>query len=66
MESLISRAPGVGNVTLDLYGHLYADQLDDLGDRLHDAAMGAAEHSRGLLADYLRTQPISILISRSS
>jgi integrase len=39
-------------MTLDLYGHLYADQLDDLGDRLHDAAMGAAERSRGLLADY--------------
>jgi len=30
-------------MTLDLYGHLYADQLDDVADRLHDAAVRAAE-----------------------
>ncbi len=30
-------------MTLDLYGHLYADQLDEVADRLHDAAMTAAE-----------------------
>jgi integrase len=53
-------------MTLDLYGHLYADQLDELGDRLHDAAMSAAEHSRGLSADFLRTKPLSILKPRPS
>jgi integrase len=50
-------------MTLDLYGHHNADQLDE---RLHDAAMGAAERSGGLPADDLRTQPISILNPRSS
>jgi integrase len=32
-------------MTLDLYGHLYADQLDEVGDRLHEAAMTAAERN---------------------
>ena len=53
-------------MTLDLYGHLYADQLDELGDRLHDAAMAAAANSRGLPADFLRTRAVSILKARSS
>ena len=48
-------------MTLDLYGHLYADQLDELGDRLHDAATAAWESSRGLSADFLRTSAVSIL-----
>ena len=38
-------------MTLDMYGHLYANQLDELGDRLHDAATAAWESSRGLPAD---------------
>ncbi len=53
-------------MTLDLYGHLYADQLDELGDRLHEAAMAAEANSRGLRADFLRTEPVSISKSRSS
>ena len=53
-------------MTLDLYGHLYADQLDELGDRLHDAATAAWESSRGLPADFLRTNLVSILKPRSS
>ncbi len=48
-------------MTLDMYGHLYADQLDELGDRLHDAATAAWESSRGLSADFLRTSAVSIL-----
>lgn len=53
-------------MTLDLYGHLYADQLDEVGDRLHEAAIAAEAKSRGLLADSLRTEPVSILRPRSS
>jgi integrase len=53
-------------MTLDLYGHLYGDQLDELGDRLHDAATAAWERSRGLPADFSRTEPISILNTRPS
>lgn len=53
-------------MTLDLYGHLYADQLDELGNRLHEAATAAWANSRGLPADFLRTEPVSILKSRSS
>lgn len=52
-------------MTLDLYGHMYADQLDELGDRLHAAAMSAAERSCGLSADFLRTKPMSILKPRA-
>jgi hypothetical protein len=44
-------------VTLDLYGHLYGDQLDELGDRLHDAATAAWERSRGLPADFFGLNP---------
>lgn len=53
-------------MTLDLYGHLYADQLDELGDRLHEAAMAAEANSRGIPADLLWTEPVSILKPRSS
>lgn len=53
-------------MTLDLYGHLYADQLDDVGDRLHEAAIAAFDSARGLPADVLRTKPTSILNARSS
>ena len=37
-------------MTLDLYGHLFDDRLDEVA-----AAMDAARNSRGLPADYLRT-----------
>ncbi len=48
-------------MTLDLYGHLYADQLDEVGDRLHAAGTSAAERSQEIPADYLRTATLSIL-----
>jgi len=38
-------------MTLDLYGHLFGDQLDDVADRM-DAAASVAQ---GLLADQART-----------
>jgi site-specific recombinase XerC len=47
-------------MTLDLYGHLYADQLDEIGERLHDAAVAAAERSSEVLADHLRTMILSV------
>ncbi len=37
-------------MTLDLYGHLYGDRLDEVADR-----MDALRTSRGLPADFLRT-----------
>jgi hypothetical protein len=48
-------------MTLDLYGHLYADQLDEVGERLHEAAMAAAAKSGEIPADFLRTEAVSIL-----
>jgi site-specific recombinase XerC len=51
-------------MTLDLYGHLYADQLDEVGDRLHEAAMAAFDNACELPADFLRTKPVSILNSK--
>jgi hypothetical protein len=45
-------------VTLDRYGQLYADDLDDLADRMH----AAAEASRGNSADFLRTSGELILL----
>jgi integrase len=39
-------------MTLDLYGHLYGDRLDEIADR-----MDAARTSRRLSADFLRTRP---------
>jgi len=38
-------------MTLDLYGHLFPDQLDDVADRLDVIGRAAADIS----ADYLRT-----------
>jgi integrase len=43
-------------MTLDLYGHLYGDRLDEVADR-----MDAARTSRGLAADFLRTKPQLIM-----
>ena len=40
------------SMTLDLYGHLFPDQLDDVADRLDAIGRAAAEHS----ADFLRTK----------
>lgn len=40
------------SMTLDLYGHLFPDQLDDVADRLDAIGLAAAESS----ADYLRTR----------
>ena len=39
------------SMTLDLYGHLFPDQLDDVADRLDVIGRAAADNS----ADYLRT-----------
>ncbi len=39
-------------MTLDLYGHLFGDQLDEVAERMDAAATVA----RGLLADSLRTE----------
>lgn len=40
------------SMTLDLYGHLFPDQLDDVADRLDLIGRSAAEVS----ADFLRTK----------
>jgi integrase len=40
------------SMTLDLYGHLFPDQLDDVADRLDVIGRAAADFS----ADYLRTR----------
>jgi integrase len=40
------------SMTLDLYGHLFPDQLDDVADRLDVIGRAAAENS----ADFLRTR----------
>jgi len=39
-------------MTLDLYGHLFPDQLDDVADRLDAIGRAAAE----IAADFLRTR----------
>ncbi|MEP7178803.1 MAG: tyrosine-type recombinase/integrase [Pseudonocardiales bacterium] len=43
-------------MTLDLYGHLYGDRLDEVADR-----MDALRTSRGPAADFLRTEPQLIM-----
>jgi integrase len=43
-------------MTLDLYGHLYGDRLDEVADR-----MDALRTARGLSADFLRTNPQLIM-----
>lgn len=42
-------------MTLDLYGHLNGDQLDEVGDRLDQAARAV----RGADADFLRTSEVA-------
>ena len=42
-------------MTLDLYGHLFPDQLDDVADRL--------DAGRGLAADSVRTEGVVIALS---
>jgi integrase len=49
-------------MTLDLYGHLFGDQLDEVADAM-DAAVRT---SRGLPADYLRTDAQLIKLARSA
>jgi integrase len=49
-------------VTLDRYGHLYSNDLDDLADRMH----AAAEAVRGNSADFLRTSGELILLPKSA
>ena len=39
------------SMTLDLYGHLFPDQLDDVADRLDSIGRAAADQT----ADFLRT-----------
>jgi integrase len=48
-------------MTLDLYGHLFDDQLDEIADAMDAARTAAQDH-----ADFLRTKPKLIKISRSS
>jgi hypothetical protein len=43
-------------MTLDLYGHLYGDRLDEVADR-----MDALRTARGPAADFLRTKSQLIL-----
>ena len=40
------------SMTLDLYGHLFPDQLDDVADRLDVIGRASAD----IAADYLRTK----------
>ena len=42
-------------MTLDVYSGLFDDDLDAVADRLDVASQSAGESSRGLSADYLRT-----------
>ena len=43
-------------MTLDLYGHLYGDRLDEVADR-----MDQLRTARELSADFLRTEPQLIM-----
>ncbi len=43
-------------MTLDVYSGLFDDDLDAVAERLDAAAQSARETSRGLSADYLRTE----------
>ena len=50
------------SMTLDLYGHLFPDQLDDVADRLDVIGRAAAKVS----ADFLRTKgPLTPLKARA-
>jgi integrase len=48
-------------MTLDLYGHLFDDQLDEIADAMDAARTAAQDH-----ADFLRTKPKLIKMPRSS
>jgi hypothetical protein len=49
------------SMTLDLYGHLFPDQLDDVADRLDVIGRATADNS----ADVLRTDVLRIFCGRS-
>jgi hypothetical protein len=42
-------------MTLDLYGHLYADRLDEVADRMDAARKANRTRQAENSADYLRT-----------
>ena len=44
-------------MTLDLYGHLYADRLDEVADAMDAARKANRADSQQILADFLRTKP---------
>jgi integrase len=50
-------------MTLDLYGHLYADQLDDVADRLHEAAVRAATNPPRAQQQSLFAETVTLLPS---
>lgn len=54
VEQMLGHASAT--MTLDLYGHLYGDRLDEVADR-----MDALRTARGLSADFLRTEPQLIM-----
>jgi integrase len=54
VEQMLGHASAT--MTLDLYGHLYGDRLDEVADR-----MDALRTARGLSADLLRTEPQLIM-----
>ena len=45
--------PKSATMTLDLYGHLLADQLDEVADAMDAARTSFQDH-----ADFLRTKPV--------
>jgi hypothetical protein len=51
-------------MTLDLYGHLYADRLDEVADALDAARTASGADSQQILADYLRTKPAVVPLRR--
>ena len=54
VEQMLGHASAT--MTLDLYGHLYGDRLDEVADR-----MDALRTARGPSADFLRTEPQLIM-----
>jgi integrase len=50
-------------MTLDLYGHLYADHLNDVADRMDAAREAARQDVKGAYADFLRTNGQLIKLS---
>lgn len=43
-------------MTLDHYGHLYADRLDEVADAMDAARTASNSASQQIPADYLRTE----------